>query len=87
MKLAYIISFLLIISLNIYEAKARSIQQYDNSYKKLFSQFKVARELRGVKGQKTTMTPPEANKGSGMHLPPTAPLPRQPPPPPLAPTS
>lgn len=45
MKAICIILFL-VISLLIHEAKSRSNQQYDNSYKQFFSQFKVARELR-----------------------------------------
>eukprot|EP00474_Spongospora_subterranea_P010920 CRZ11378.1 hypothetical protein [Spongospora subterranea] len=82
MRGASIISFLLI-SCIIHEATSRSIQQYDNSYKKLFSQFKIARELRGfglIRG-KITMSPPQSNKESHMHLPPMMPPPRTPPPP------
>ncbi|KAM3338761.1 hypothetical protein P3S68_030847 [Capsicum galapagoense] len=85
-----IVSFLLVSLLihNCVVATARSIQQYDNSYNKLFSQFKVARELRGFKGKKTTiLSPPKASKGSRMHLPPMMPLPRPSPPPPPPPLS
>uniref|UniRef100_M1CDZ8 Uncharacterized protein n=1 Tax=Solanum tuberosum TaxID=4113 RepID=M1CDZ8_SOLTU len=80
MRAICIISFLLIISLNIYEAKARSMQQYDNSYKELFSQFKVARELRGLKGKKAPPPPPDPNKASRMLVPPAY-RHRSPPPP------
>ncbi|WMV23383.1 hypothetical protein MTR67_016768 [Solanum verrucosum] len=73
-----IISFLLI-SLIIHEATARSIQQYDNSYKELFSQFKVARELRGLKGKRAP-PPPDPNKASHMLVPPAY-RHRSPPPP------
>ncbi|KAG5608743.1 hypothetical protein H5410_020024 [Solanum commersonii] len=50
---------------------ATSIQQYDNSYKELFSQFKVARELRGLKGKKAPPPPPDPNKASHMLVPPS----------------
>ncbi|KAG5608758.1 hypothetical protein H5410_020039 [Solanum commersonii] len=74
-----IISFLLI-SLIIHEATARSIQQYDNSYKELFSQFKVSRELRGLKGKKAPPPPPDPNRASHMLVPPAY-RHRSPPPP------
>ncbi|KAG5608749.1 hypothetical protein H5410_020030 [Solanum commersonii] len=63
---------------------SRSMQQYNNSYKELFSQIKIARELRGfglIRG-KITMSPPQSNKESHMHLPPMKP----PPPTPLPPS-
>uniref|UniRef100_M1CDZ7 Uncharacterized protein n=1 Tax=Solanum tuberosum TaxID=4113 RepID=M1CDZ7_SOLTU len=69
MRAICIISFLLIF-LIIHEAKARSMQQYDNSYKELFSQFKVARELRGLKGKKAPPPPPDPNRASHMLVPP-----------------
>ncbi|KAG5608740.1 hypothetical protein H5410_020021 [Solanum commersonii] len=73
MRPAYCIISFLIISLIIHESTSRSIQQYDNSYKKLFSQFKIARELRGLKGKKTRITPPQASMVSHMHFPFTPP--------------
>lgn len=70
----------------INEATSRSIQQYGNSYKKLFSQFKInARELRGLKGGKTRITPPHASMVSHMHFP--FPPPSQSPSPSSVPTS
>ncbi|KAG5630843.1 hypothetical protein H5410_002560 [Solanum commersonii] len=42
-----------------------SNQQYDNSYNELFSQFKVARELRG---KKRSPPPPDPNKILHVHL-------------------
>lgn len=85
MRGIFIISFL-VISLIIQATIARSIRQYDNnSYKELFSQFKVARELRGVKGKETPrMSPPDPNKVIHMLVPPAyrykSPPPSSPPP-------
>lgn len=79
MRGIYIISFLLISLIIHIEATSRSMQQYDNSYKELFSQFKVARELRGLKGKRAPPPSPDPNKASHMLVPPAY---RHAPPPP-----
>lgn len=84
-----IFSFLLIIFIIhkfvcVKLVSSRSMQQYNNSYKELFSQYKIARELRGfglIRGKITMLSPPQSNKESHMHLPPMKPPPPTPPPP------
>ncbi|KAG5608759.1 hypothetical protein H5410_020040 [Solanum commersonii] len=68
---------------------SRSMQQYNNSYKELFSQIKIARELRGfglIRGKITILSPPQSNKES--HMRPASPMKPPPPtPPPSSPPS